>query len=101
MFDRACKKRRKKVKKTNHKTTDSALNIKYSNTTKAREHDRNKLNRVKIMRQYMSNLFRNCIITHYCVFQLLEILEPTKDATRNNLHFLSNSKCLIYFKQRR
>ena len=89
MFDRACKKRRKKLKKQNHKTTDSALNIKYSssNTTKAREHDRNKLNRMKIMRQYMSNLFRNCIITHYCMFQLLEILEPTNGATRNKFTF--------------
>ena len=84
---------KKSKKKQNHKTESGCI-------TNTRKHDRNKLDQRKIMRQYMSNLFRNCIITHYCLFQLLEYLKQTK-LEKTNLHFVSNSKRLIYFKRRR
>ena len=96
----------KKVKKENHKTGKVhiyKLKKEQQQYSTHKAHDRNKLDQVKIMRQYMSNLFGNCIITHYFVYFLslsLQLLEYIWTTLRKpNLHFLSNSKRLIYFKQ--
>ena len=63
----------KKVKKENHKTGKVhiyKLKKEQQQYSTHKAHDRNKLDQVKIMRQYMSNLFGNCIITHYFVYFL-------------------------------
>ena len=45
------------------------------------------MNRVKIMRQYMSNLFRNCIITHYIVY-MFQLLLRSLGCSRKQIYIL-------------